>query len=130
MIVELSQRDLRWRSDAPPIELNTVRAPRVEDQRHVTRTKLHQDNTTERIAGICQYTPTDMLSRDRSDGRFPGSRVTTFRRLPRNFPSGMVPEDSPFTVAGAAAALAFHASPHSRTVNLKTTDTQGNLSIG
>jgi hypothetical protein len=27
MMVEDSHRDLRWRSDAPPIELNSMRAP-------------------------------------------------------------------------------------------------------
>ena len=41
-----------------------------------------------------------------ADGRSPGSRVLTFRRLPgTRDPSGHMTEDSPLTVAGAAAAL-------------------------
>ncbi len=40
-----------------------------------------------------------------ADGRSPGSRVYTFHRLPgTRDPSGHVTEDSPLTVAGAAAA--------------------------
>ena len=41
-----------------------------------------------------------------ADGRSPGSRVAVFRRLPETRdPSGRLTEDSPLTVAGAAAAL-------------------------
>jgi hypothetical protein len=41
-----------------------------------------------------------------ADGRSPGSRVATFRRLPgTRDPSGHLTEDSPLTVAGAAAEL-------------------------
>jgi len=41
-----------------------------------------------------------------ADGRSPGSRVAVFRRLPgTRDPSGRLTEDSPLTVAGAAAAL-------------------------
>jgi hypothetical protein len=72
------------------------------------------------LPGNCRYTPTDMPSRDHSDGRSPGSRVHTFRRLPRTSPSGTMSEDSPFTVAGAAADLTntktIDVSPHSLTV--------------
>jgi len=42
-----------------------------------------------------------------ADGRSPGSRVTTLRRLPGTRPSGVMTEDSPLTVAGAAAAWAI-----------------------
>jgi hypothetical protein len=41
-----------------------------------------------------------------ADGRSPGSRVATFHRLPgTRVPSDVLTEDSPLTVAGAAAAL-------------------------
>lgn len=36
-------------------------------------------------------------------GRSPGSRVVVFVRLPGNVPSGMMDQDSPLTVAGAAS---------------------------
>jgi hypothetical protein len=52
------------------------------------------------------YTPTDVLALTTADGRSPGSRVITFRRLPgTRDPSGTMTEDSPLTVAGAAAVL-------------------------
>jgi hypothetical protein len=52
------------------------------------------------------YTPTDVLALTTADGRSPGLRVITFRRLPgTRDPSGAMTEDSPLTVAGAAAAL-------------------------
>src|SRR4051794_28515641 len=58
--------------------------------------------------GYCQYTRPTCSRVTTTDGRSPGSRVTTFRRLPgTREPSGMMTEDSPLTVAGAAAALAI-----------------------
>ena len=51
-----------------------------------------------------------------ADGRSPGSRVYTLRRLPgTRDPSGHVTEDSPLTVAGAAAELG-DASPAPRSL--------------
>src|SRR5262249_14489629 len=50
-----------------------------------------------------------------ADGRSPGSRVSTLHRLPGiRVPSGLLMEDSPLTVAGAAAGSGGQLpSPHS-----------------
>src|ERR1700712_700631 len=56
-------------------------------------------------ANVCTPRPTSSRVTT-ADGRSPGSRVDTLRRLPRTeMPSGFVTKDSPLTVAGAAAAL-------------------------
>jgi hypothetical protein len=66
--------------------------------------------TTVRAGSATVSTPRPTCSRvTTADGRSPGSRVTTFRRLPgTREPSGMMTDDSPLTVAGAAAASAIH----------------------
>src|ERR1700712_3979646 len=59
-------------------------------------------------ANVC--TPRPASSRvTTADGRSPGSRVDTLRRLPRTeIPSGFMTKDSPLTAAGAGGALGKH----------------------
>src|SRR5262249_7833205 len=70
-----------------------------------------------------------------ADGRSPGSRVATFRRLPgTRDPSGVMTEHSPLTVAGAAAASAiarFTAFPFDprREPSRSTLEGRGRMSI-
>jgi hypothetical protein len=49
--------------------------------RHRERS-LPMDPGRDRRFGYHRYTPTDVLACDHGDGRSPGSRVTTLRRLP------------------------------------------------
>ena len=65
-------------------------------------------------ANVCTPRPTSSRVTT-ADGRSPGSRVVTLRRLPRTeIPQWHMTKDSPLTVAGAAAALGeVFPAPHS-----------------
>ena len=64
-------------------------------------------------ANVCTPRPTSSRVTT-ADGRSPGSRVVTLRRLPRTEISQWhETKDSPLTVAGAAAALGKFPAPHS-----------------
>src|SRR6266567_1150700 len=73
---------------------------------HVTAKKSPRTSKRGTSGSSVASTPRPTSSRvATADGRSPDLRVVTFRRLPGKRPSGLLPEDSPLTVAGAAAAL-------------------------
>ena len=88
--------------------------PRARRRWHVTANEVSPDARA--CTGAATVgTPRPTCSRvTTADGRSPGSRVAILRRLPgTREPSGMMTEDSPLTVAGAAAESATLASPRS-----------------
>ena len=98
------------RGDAARRRNNTtgrIETPRVARQVVRHRERSLPSRPVRAIGSATVSTPRPTCSRmTTADGRSPGSRVTTLRRLPgTREPSGMMTEDSPLTVAGAAAAL-------------------------
>src|SRR6266576_6755437 len=80
--------------------------PRYDVSGTSQRTKSHQCAFAQLSeANVCTPRPTSSRVTT-ADGRSPGSRVVTGRRLPRTEISQWhMTKDSPLTVAGAAAAL-------------------------
>jgi hypothetical protein len=100
--VEASQN---WRCRVAALVREDMVRPRYDVSGTSQRTKSHLGLPRLSEANVCTPRPTSSRVTT-ADGRSPGSRVVTVRRLPRTEISQWhMTKDSPLTVAGAAAAL-------------------------